>query len=261
MTSFSTSVPEFSSLPSNPDLPTSQQTLDITKNLSNPSNSPTLSSQTDSPTTTKWKETDDDTLVDYNDVYKDLLENKQKPTKETPSQQKSAQPKRMSEQDDDQPQNLETITKKQRTSLAQYKDVPHTIENPPQTKAKPAKESKKAKENQNKSDSTKEPLHKRNLDTNLPLDKPSDLAATLHDDEIRAITKQCRKIRVVYSEAQKQLNFMLDYLNQANQTMQSIELTRNQMLTYNPKLVLMFYEKNLQFPLNPEFDLNALKQV
>jgi len=261
MTSLSTPVPELSSLPSNPDLSTSQQTLTITKNLSNPSNSPTLSSQNDSPTTTKWKETDDDTLVDYNDVYKDSLENKQNPIKESPSQQESDQPKRMSEQDDDQPQNLETITKKQRTSLAQYKDVPQTIEKPAQTKIKATKESKKAKENQNGSDSAKEPLHKRNLDTNLPVDKPSGLAATLHDDEIRAITKQCKKIRVGYSEPQKQLNFTLDYLNPANQTMQSIELTRNQMLTYNPKLVLMFYEKNLQFPLNPEFDLNALKQV
>jgi hypothetical protein len=261
MTSLSTPVPEFSSLPSNPDLPTSQQDLTITKNLSNPSNSPTLSSENDSPTTTKWKETDDDTLVDYNSVYKDNLENKQNPSKISPSKENPTDIKRMSEEDDDQPQNLETITKKQRTSLAQYKEVPQTVEKPPQGKSRPTKESKKAKENQNKSDSAKEPLHKRNLDTNLSGDKPSGLAATLHDDEIRAITKQCKKIRVVYSDAQKQLNFTLDYLNQGNQTMQSIELTRNQMLTYNPKLVLMFYEKNLQFPLNPEFDLNALKQV
>src|SRR5690242_14263317 len=47
MTSLSTPVPELSSLPSNPDLPASQQTLTVTKNLSNPSNSPTLSSQDD----------------------------------------------------------------------------------------------------------------------------------------------------------------------------------------------------------------------
>lgn len=261
MTSLSTSDPAFSSLPSNPDVPASQEDLAVTKNLSNPSNSPTLSSENDSPTTTKWKETDDDTLVDYNTVYKDLPKNKQDPVKTSPSKENPADPKRMSEEDDDQEQNLETIAKKQRTSLAQYKEVPQTVEKPAQTKTKAPKESKKAKENQNKSDSAKEPLHKRNLDTNLAEDKPSGLAATLHDDEIRAITKQCKKVRVVYSEPQKQLNFTLDYLNQANQTMQSIELTRNQMLTYNPKLVLMFYEKNLQFPLNPEFDLNALKQV
>jgi len=220
-----------------------------------PSNSPSRSTENDSPAPAKWKETDDDTLVDYNQIYSNLLENKQDPSRKHASKAKSINEKRMSKQEGDQSQNLEVLSKKQRTSVAQYKEVTQAVEKPSK---KANKDSNKTKE---KSEAIKEPLNKRNPDTNLPGEKAEGLGASLQDDEIKAKIKQCRKIRVGYSEACKQLNFTLDYLNQTDKTMKTIELTRNQMLIYNPKLVLMFYEKNLQFPQMPDFNIHALKQV
>jgi len=220
-----------------------------------PSNSPSRSTENDSPAPAKWKENDDDALLDYNQVYQSLIENKQDPTKKGPSQAKSTNGKRMSKQEGDQSENLEALSKKQRTSVAQYKEVTQAVEKPSK---KSNKESKKTKENL---EAIKGPLDKRNPDTNLLDEKAKESGTSLQDDEIKAKIKQCRKIRVGYSETSKQLNFTLDYLNQTDKTMETIELTRNQMLVYNPKLVLMFYEKNLQFPQMPDFNIHALKQV
>jgi len=260
MTSYSNSLPIASSFSSKPNPQTFHQTLTVVKKILMPLNNPSPFTENGSLVKTKVKEQDDNTSADSSQPSQPssiMI----KPIEQGLSQIKPSDDKRISEQDDEDQQNVELISKKQRTSVAEYKEVTQAIEEPVKKASKLAKEPKIAKDPTKRSESQKEPRKKKKLDTSPSLSQPRDPAAILHDEEVKAKIKQCKKIRVGYSEASKQLNFTLDYLNQTDKTMETIELTRNQMLTYDPHLVLAFYEQNLQFPQTPEFDINKMKRL
>lgn len=73
--------------------------------------------------------------------------------------------------------------------------------------------------------------------------------------------KLWKNINVFYDENTVQLCFKVEFVLDGESETRVMVLTRQEMIEYNPQILLYFYENHLQFPSIPEFNPEMLQRV
>ena len=86
----------------------------------------------------------------------------------------------------------------------------------------------------------------------------SDIERTAED--IQNNLKTCKSVVVSYDHRIKELVFNIQYIDTATKEIKNMSLTRKQMVEFDPRSVLYFYENHLDFPQDNGFQ-GKLKRV